>query len=180
MAANAIPRIIQPIVSSQRGSHNMIQTMSPGPEETDQRGSPSILGQFSMEANNLLEIRDTIQPTEASQRESHTPLNISPRLEHNNKRFFSPSICERNINDTSCEIPAPITPEMIKPYPKAPPRKNGTKGRKKGSSQILTDTPEKNAIEAAHLNRLKKLEKSAIRPRTKEGRPSNFLKANLT
>lgn len=32
----------------------------------------------------------------------------------------------------SREVPGPITPEIIKPYPKAPPRKNGAKERKKG------------------------------------------------
>lgn len=40
-----------------------------------------------------------------------------------------------------------ITPEMIRPHPKAAPRKGTQKGRQKGKSRILTDTPEKNAIE---------------------------------
>lgn len=40
-----------------------------------------------------------------------------------------------------------IAPEMIRPHPKAAPRKATQKGRQKGKSRILTDTPEKNEIE---------------------------------
>ncbi|KAJ8721004.1 hypothetical protein PYW08_006469 [Mythimna loreyi] len=181
IAANAlldIPDIIQPTVALQRESHPP-QTVSPGREENDQRdSSPSICNQFLMASNASLEMIDVMQPTEASQRGSQTP-QISPRVEDIDQRFFSPSIYDHskdNINEMSGEVPGPITPEMIKPYPKAPPRKNCATGRKKGSSRILTDTPEKNAIEAAHLNRMKKLEKPAIRRRTKEGKPNTKVK----
>lgn len=60
-----------------------------------------------------------------------------------------------------------ITPEAIRPYPKAAPR-TGRKGRKKGSSRILTDTPEKQAIEAAYLDRIKC--KPSIVPLSKRGK----------
>ncbi|KAJ4449348.1 hypothetical protein ANN_00746 [Periplaneta americana] len=41
-----------------------------------------------------------------------------------------------------------FTPEEIRPFPKAPPRiAQSARGRKRGSSRILTDTPEKNKIE---------------------------------
>lgn len=36
---------------------------------------------------------------------------------------------------------------MIRPHPKAGARKSSKKGRKKGATKILTDTPEKEAIE---------------------------------
>lgn len=49
---------------------------------------------------------------------------------------------------------AAVSPEMIRPFPKAPPRKESGRGRKKGKSRILTDTPEKNEIEAAYLQRV--------------------------
>lgn len=39
----------------------------------------------------------------------------------------------------------PITPEMLRPYPKAPARKRKG-GRPKGKSRILTDTPKKEEI----------------------------------
>ncbi|KAG8294432.1 Palmitoyltransferase zdhhc13 [Homalodisca vitripennis] len=44
-----------------------------------------------------------------------------------------------------------VTPEQVRPFPKAPLRNNTQKprGRKKGKTCILTDTPEKNRIEAA-------------------------------
>ncbi|CAG4932395.1 unnamed protein product [Colias eurytheme] len=48
-----------------------------------------------------------------------------------------------------------LTPEAIRPFPKAAPR-TGRKGRKKGSTRILTDTPEKCAIEAAYQERMKR------------------------
>ena len=41
-----------------------------------------------------------------------------------------------------------ITPEAIRPHPKAEARKKSDKGRAKGKSRVLTDTPEKLAIEA--------------------------------
>lgn len=41
-----------------------------------------------------------------------------------------------------------VSTEVIRPYPKAGPRKGVTKGRKKGCTRILTDTPEKLAIES--------------------------------
>jgi len=38
-----------------------------------------------------------------------------------------------------------VSPEIIRPFPKAGPRKTG--GRKHGRSRILTDTTEKTEIE---------------------------------
>lgn len=42
-----------------------------------------------------------------------------------------------------------ISPASVKPFPKAPPRQLNRRGRKKGSSRIITATPEKNEIEEA-------------------------------
>lgn len=61
-------------------------------------------------------------------------------------------------------LPEPIcSPEMIRPFPKAPPRKEGSRGRRKGRSRILTESPKKIAIEAAYVERQKRLEKSGLR-----------------
>lgn len=47
-----------------------------------------------------------------------------------------------------------ISPEIIRPFPKAPPRKEGAaKGRKPGRTRILTDSVEKNEIEEDKLKR---------------------------
>lgn len=43
--------------------------------------------------------------------------------------------------------PTFVSPELVRPYPVAPPRKKTTAGRKPGRTRILTDTPEKLEIE---------------------------------
>lgn len=50
-----------------------------------------------------------------------------------------------------------ITPEQIKPYPKAGPRKRTNRGRKPGKTRILTDTPEKKLIEEESLKKLENI-----------------------
>ena len=49
-------------------------------------------------------------------------------------------------------IPPTFTPEHIRPLPKAPARQQSTRGRKKRKSAILTDTPEKTALEEEFRN----------------------------
>lgn len=61
---------------------------------------------------------------------------------------------------------------MVKLYPKALPRKNTAKERKKGCSRILSETPENNAIVQTYLERMKRLEKSSIHPIRKEYKPN--------
>lgn len=46
-----------------------------------------------------------------------------------------------------------ITPEAIQPFPKAMPRKSSIRGRKKGSSRILTDSPEKDTLEKEYMEK---------------------------
>ena len=53
-----------------------------------------------------------------------------------------------------------FTPERIRPFPKAAPRKN-TGQRKKRKSTVLTDTPEKIALEAAFELKKMKNKRSA-------------------
>ncbi|KAG5885742.1 hypothetical protein JTB14_007849 [Gonioctena quinquepunctata] len=56
---------------------------------------------------------------------------------------------------------------MIRPHPKAAPRK--TKGgRKKGKTRILTDTPEKNVMEMEHSERLAEKSKNKVQKVTKK------------
>ena len=56
------------------------------------------------------------------------------------------------LTSTSSSHPN-FSPETIRPFPKADPRQNTRKGRKKRKSAILTDTPEKLAIEEEFKNR---------------------------
>lgn len=53
---------------------------------------------------------------------------------------------------TSSKEDISFSPEHIRPYPKAPPRKSNA-GRKKRKTVILTDTPEKNALEEQKLRK---------------------------
>ncbi|KAJ8914270.1 hypothetical protein NQ315_011003 [Exocentrus adspersus] len=56
-----------------------------------------------------------------------------------------------------------ITPEFVRPLPKAEPRKNTGKGRKKGKTRILTETPEKEELERIELEKLSKEKKGVKR-----------------
>lgn len=69
---------------------------------------------------------------------------------------YTPKVCAKKVG---LKFP---TPEQIRPYPKAEPRKNTSKGRKKGRCCILTDTPEKNRIETELLERKAKQEKTLV------------------
>lgn len=63
-----------------------------------------------------------------------------------------------------------VTPEQLKPFPKAPKRKEGQKRRRTGQTQILTATPTKNEIEQEILNR-----KARPKPKSagNKGRPKS-------
>lgn len=57
----------------------------------------------------------------------------------------------------------PFSPEFVRPLPKAGPRKQQTRGKKR-SCAVLTDTPEKDALALEQCKRktktIKKIEKS--------------------
>ena len=62
-----------------------------------------------------------------------------------------------------------LSPEFIRPFPKAKPRKFGSRGGKRpGRCQILTDTPEKQEIE----------EQEATKNRKNEVKKNQMLKEN--
>lgn len=89
-----------------------------------------------------------------------TPINQNFRTPSK-----SPKMCNTPLHSSLSEpsVSKYISPEVIRPYPKAGPRKTITKGRKKGSTKILTDTPEKIAIENESREReQKKMMKLAV------------------
>ena len=57
----------------------------------------------------------------------------------------TPNALSADLLQSRCSTPTPVTPEMLRPYPKALPRKK-LGGRPRGKSRILTDTPKKNEI----------------------------------
>lgn len=89
-----------------------------------------------------------------------------------NENLRTPSKMSNTSLQPSIIAPLYISPEVIRPYPKAGPRKTVTKGRKKGSTRILTDTPEKIALEnearEKEDKKMKKLAASAKRKLEKE------------
>lgn len=58
--------------------------------------------------------------------------------------------------DQIVEVAEAVTPESVRPYPKAGPRKLTGMTRKKGKTRILTDTPEKRLIELAEQEKQRK------------------------
>lgn len=75
----------------------------------------------------------------------------------------SPSNQPNNLNNIDVSMPSssqflPLSPASIWPFPKAEPRNplKKNKGRKKGRTKILTDSPEKLEIEEAEAARLEK------------------------
>lgn len=50
----------------------------------------------------------------------------------------------------------PVTPEQVCPLPKAGPRKESNRGRKRRKAELLTDTPVKNLLAAERCKRTKK------------------------
>ncbi|CAD6230309.1 GSCOCG00006748001-RA-CDS [Cotesia congregata] len=68
-------------------------------------------------------------------------------------------------SSTMAVVSTPVfSPEVVRPYPKAGPRKMSRAGRRKRKSAVLTDTPEKNALEEEQSKKkVKKVEK----PKTK-------------
>jgi hypothetical protein len=69
------------------------------------------------------------------------------------------ALTTEKINDLSASICEAVSPEVVRPYPKAGPRKNTRKPRKSGKTRILTDTPEKNQIEKEFEEKQSKLKK---------------------
>ena len=73
------------------------------------------------------------------------PLNSNT---FSNEDFICSSVTDQDAPVTN-EVTAVVTPEIVRPYPKACPRKLMKNVRKKGKTRILTDSPEKRLIELA-------------------------------
>ncbi|KAG5873232.1 hypothetical protein JTB14_033219 [Gonioctena quinquepunctata] len=80
---------------------------------------------------------------------------------------------KRNVRKEGREELGIVSPEMLRPYPTAPLRKQSrTRGRKKGKCSIITDTPEKDELmkskEERHNKSRKKGAKAKIVTTAKE------------
>ncbi|KAG5867166.1 hypothetical protein JTB14_014253 [Gonioctena quinquepunctata] len=85
---------------------------------------------------------------------------VVPQIENFDKP--GPSHQPQNTSPTQVNF---VSPEILRPYPKAAPRKVKG-GRKEGKPRILTDTPEKDAMEMKHLVRLAKESKNRVKKKS--------------
>lgn len=107
-----------------------------------------------------------------------SPLNVDIFTDDDFLSAYSTDRPEPNLHQTADQNPEPSTstchnnsvlsPEFIRPFPKAAPRKPTTRGRKKGKSTILTETPEKTSIEDASLTppktgKIEKIKKDKVK-----------------
>lgn len=126
--------------------------------------SPSILEADGATSHLSLAERTTTETLEAVA--DRTPITILGGVE------------ERTPIKTKGILAKFITPEQIRPFPKASYRKLSQKGRKKGSTKILTDTPEKNKlVEELLLRREKKIKKTPKVTNEKENKAKRNFKA---
>jgi hypothetical protein len=77
-------------------------------------------------------------------------------------------LAESEISD----VPGPsdvnnFSPVLLRPFPKAGPRQETNKGRRKRKTCILTDTPEKKAIEEEYNNIIDKQQKKNLKTNQK-------------
>ncbi|XP_077529007.1 uncharacterized protein LOC144141305 [Haemaphysalis longicornis] len=112
------------------------------------RPEMSVSGEVSRQTATITEKTDSASRLESDlnfETNGHGARNVSTDV-------FPPTV--GNAASTSTASPSRIVPSDLRPYPKAAPRKTGQKGRKKGRTKVLTDTPEKHAIEQEAAERL--------------------------
>lgn len=109
---------------------------------------------FSDEDFMSVSVTDRPAPTDINNSKLETQFSLND--------FNSPSTpgCSKNTEATSSGssvacIPTNVmlSPEDIRPYPKAAPRSALTRGRRRGKSRILTETPEKDRLEEERVAR---------------------------
>ncbi|KAG5891637.1 hypothetical protein JTB14_001807 [Gonioctena quinquepunctata] len=90
--------------------------------------------------------------------------HIPPALPSSSKALFS------DADPGPSTSKAIFSPEVVRPFPKAPPRKTSSK-RKSRKSAIYTDTPEKNAIQEKYDLKKKKQIKRKLTELKDEQKP---------
>lgn len=69
----------------------------------------------------------------------------------------APDVSNAANDNVGSSVPnVAFSPEIIRPLPKAPPRKTNAPKRKTRKSAVLTDSPEKDALAAEQSNRMKR------------------------
>lgn len=116
------------------------------------------------ESNEQTDASNTNTIDYQQQLESLTPENSKI-----NESPFSPvDIPNSNVTPKKKINTEMITPEFIKPFLKAGPRKTVQRGRKPGKTRILTDTPVKNSIQMEELKRANNKKKKTVEKNSKK------------
>jgi hypothetical protein len=107
-------------------------------------------------------------PTSSVQTDQRTDSNDLSNQSYN-QRPNSPVPGPSGLQQANSSQPFNFTPTDLRPLPQAGPRNITNKGRKKRKTAILTDTPEKNAIEEEYQQR-NKAKKRILQPDTGKGK----------
>jgi hypothetical protein len=107
-------------------------------------------------------------PTSSVQTDQRTDSNDLSNKSYN-QRPNSPVPGPSGLQQANSSQPFNFTPKDLRPLPQAGPRTITNKGRKKRKTAILTDTPEKNAIEEEYQQR-NKAKKRILQPDTGKGK----------
>ncbi|KAJ3655378.1 hypothetical protein Zmor_014511 [Zophobas morio] len=75
---------------------------------------------------------------------------LNNRTKSNNMLTPNNAVIPSTSRESEASESNTLSPEVVRPFPKAPPRKITTKGKKKRKSTIYTYTPEKNVLQAEY------------------------------
>ncbi|XP_037870942.1 uncharacterized protein LOC119629361 [Bombyx mori] len=99
---------------------------------------------------------------------SSSAQQISPKPSKSSQSI--PVLTTQTGSIMTLTTPSLFSPEVIRPLPKAPPRKLTNRGRKTRKSTIYTDTPEKEEIRREYENRLKRTKAKQVKKRLDGGK----------
>ncbi|XP_023312440.1 uncharacterized protein LOC111692606, partial [Anoplophora glabripennis] len=103
--------------------------------------------------------QETIEPEKDHPEQavmSSTELNPTPSASTSQAE---PKPSPSKKENETIDLKQVFSPEIVRPYPKAGPRKAAKTNRRKRKTAILTDTPEKNALEEQQNKTTKKVKK---------------------
>lgn len=155
---------------------------------------PSLLNEASTSAGHLAEpeIEASKQNAEIhiSQTFDELATKTPPRLGNNGAHQESSALATNRVSPSYVTLTKPpkrsnvnvqqsspkpststqfvFSPEEVRPYPKAPPRKTAVRGRKTKRSAIYTDSPEKEAIRKEYEERQKRLKDKQVKKKVLE------------
>lgn len=104
---------------------------------------------------------DFHQETELNDQPGPSNIENSQHIVRQSVSFPEPSNNKLSMEPEPQTIPTTVddvtfSPELVKPFPKAPPRLSTTSRRRKRKTAVLTDTPEKNALAEEQANKKRK------------------------